>query len=83
MKIKCKNADYTSPPGALQKDQVYEAIAMGTTHYTLLSPKVDGIWYKDRFEILESSEGPKSVRSQSRECPCGIARADCTYHSDS
>jgi hypothetical protein len=35
-------------------------------------------WRKTRFEIIFDTE---TVSVKSSECPCGIARSQCEYHS--
>ena len=43
--------------------------------------RIDGkIFFVSAFEIVLGSGEAAPVQALSRECACGIARVDCTYH---
>lgn len=68
----------------LTESKVYEVMCESTTHYTFLN---DDGWLvvcdKRCFDEVNSLAdfGLFQVsKNQSIECPCGIARVNCTYH---
>lgn len=43
-----------------------------------VNPSEWEVWHEDLPDTLRSPE----FKPQTRECPCGIYRQDCTYHRD-
>jgi hypothetical protein len=60
----------------------YESAVGGEIHYWLkgLPQNLSGPWYGYRFAVIDEENEPTAKAPLSRDCPCGIARQDCTYH---
>jgi hypothetical protein len=72
--------------GHLVHGQIYEvkheSSAGGETYYWLenMPQNYSGPWYGYRFAVVDEEDEPTAKATLSRDCPCGIARQDCTYH---
>jgi hypothetical protein len=84
-KIKCID-NSGGADGHLVVGQVYEvnreSVGSGEIYYWLnnMPQNYSGPWYGYRFVIVEEAEEATAKAPLSRDCPCGIARQDCTYH---